>query len=242
MSRPAGAADALSSPTRSSQPGGERRLSTPERILHAAAARIVAGGTANLSMQDVADAAGVSKGLIHYHFHDKETLLTRLIEWMTRESIERESATLARSVPKTAVDDLWTWVAGEIERGHLRVLNELAQERGPLISDAIRHSARAPRGCGVDGGPAVRTPRASTTCAGAAARGRDRRLHRWPGDSCVARARGESPRRVRRVVAVASESCRVEGLAERVERRELRWLPTLVGSVVCTYWPLSFAA
>jgi AcrR family transcriptional regulator len=135
----------LSSPTRSSPPGGERRLSTPERILHAAAARIVAAGTANLSMQDVADAAGVSKGLIHYHFHDKETLLTRLIEWMTRESIERESATLARSVPKTAVDDLWTWVAGEIERGHLRVLNELAQERGPLISDAVRRSARARR-------------------------------------------------------------------------------------------------
>jgi AcrR family transcriptional regulator len=96
-------------------------------------------------MQDVADAAGVSKGLIHYHFHDKETLLTRLIEWMTRASIERESATLARSVPKTAVDDLWTWVAGEIERGHLRVLNELAQERGPLISDAIRRSAQARR-------------------------------------------------------------------------------------------------
>ena len=135
----------MTSPTRSGQPIGERRLSTPERILHAAAARIVAAGTANLSMQDVADAAGVSKGLIHYHFHDKETLLTRLIEWMTRESIERESATLARSVPKTAVDDLWTWVAGEIERGHLRVLNELAQERGPLISDAIRRSARARR-------------------------------------------------------------------------------------------------
>ena len=94
-------------------------------------------------MQDVADAAGVSKGLIHYHFHDKETLLTRLIEWMTHESVDREAATLARSTPKTAVDDLWTWVAGEIDRGHLRVLNELAQERGPLISDAIRRSAQA---------------------------------------------------------------------------------------------------
>jgi AcrR family transcriptional regulator len=135
----------LSSATRSSQATGERRLSTPERILYAAAARIVAAGTANLNMQDVADAAGVSKGLIHYHFHDKETLLTRLIEWMTRESVEREAAALARSAPKTAVDDLWTWVAGEIERGHLRVLNELAQERGPLISDAIRRSARARR-------------------------------------------------------------------------------------------------
>jgi AcrR family transcriptional regulator len=80
-------------------------LSTPERILYAAAARIVASGTANLSMQDVADTAGVSKGLIHYHFHDKETL-TRPIEWMTHESVEREAATLARSTPKTAVDDL----------------------------------------------------------------------------------------------------------------------------------------
>ena len=131
-----------------SRPGGQapdRRLSTPERILYAAAARIVASGTANLSMQDVADAAGVSKGLIHYHFHDKETLLTRLIEWMTHESVDREAATLAHSTPKTAVDELWTWVAGEIDRGHLRVLNELAQERGPLISDAIRRSARARR-------------------------------------------------------------------------------------------------
>ena len=136
---------ALSSASRTGQPVGDRRLSTPERILYAAAARIVAGGTANLSMQDVADAAGVSKGLIHYHFHDKETLLTRLIEWMTHESVSREAATLARSTPKTAVDDLWTWVAGEIERGHLRVLNELAQERGPLISDAIRRSARMRR-------------------------------------------------------------------------------------------------
>ena len=79
-----GATRVLSSAPRTSQTAGDRRLSTPERILYAAAARIVAGGTANLSMQDVADAAGVSKGLIHYHFHDKETLLTRLIEWMTQ--------------------------------------------------------------------------------------------------------------------------------------------------------------
>src|SRR5688572_24514496 len=145
MSRPQGAARALSSATRSSPAPSDRRLSTPERILYAAAARIVAAGTANLSMQDVADSAGVSKGLIHYHFHDKETLLTRLIEWMTHESVDREATTLAHSTPKTAVDDLWTWVAGEIERGHLRVLNELAQERGPLISDAIRRAARARR-------------------------------------------------------------------------------------------------
>lgn len=145
MSIASGATRILSFAPRPGQTADDRRLSTPERILYAAATRIVAGGTANLSMQDVADAAGVSKGLIHYHFHDKETLLTRLIEWMTQESVDREAATLARSTPKTAVDDLWRWVAGEIDRGHLRVLNELAQERGPLISNAIRRSARVRR-------------------------------------------------------------------------------------------------
>lgn len=140
-----GAAGALSSVPPEPRVERDRRLATPIRILHAAAVRIVAEGTANLSMQDVADAAGVSKGLIHYHFHDKETLLTRLIEWMTRESIARENATLARSTPRTAVDDMWIWVAGEIERGHLRVVTELAQERGRLISEAVREAAKARR-------------------------------------------------------------------------------------------------
>jgi AcrR family transcriptional regulator len=123
----------------------ERRPSTPVRILHAAARRIVAGGVSSLSMQDVADAAGVSKGLIHYHYHDKETLLARLIEWVTRESVARERQALAASTPRTAVDDLWTWVDGELERGHLRVLLELSQERGHLVADAIRDSARERR-------------------------------------------------------------------------------------------------
>jgi AcrR family transcriptional regulator len=123
----------------------ERRPTTPVRILYAAAQRVVSDGAANLSMQDVADTAGVSKGLIHYHFHDKETLLTRLIEWMIRESVARERAALARSTPKTAVEDLWTWLAGELARGHLRVLIELTQERGQLIGDATRFAARSRR-------------------------------------------------------------------------------------------------
>lgn len=123
----------------------ERRPSTPIRILHAAARRIVTGGVSSLSMQDVADAAGVSKGLIHYHYHDKETLLARLTEWVTRESLARERQALAQSTPRTAVDDLWTLVEGELERGHLRVLIELSQERGALVAEAVRESAQARR-------------------------------------------------------------------------------------------------
>src|SRR5262245_56130411 len=96
-------------------------------------------------MQDVADTAGVSKGLIHYHYHDKETLLARLIEWLAREAIARERSALAASTPRTAVDDLWAWVSGELDRGHLRVLIELAQERSPAPAAAIREALTARR-------------------------------------------------------------------------------------------------
>lgn len=35
-----------------------------------------------LSMREVAEAAGVSKGLVFYHFSDRETLLLALLDWM----------------------------------------------------------------------------------------------------------------------------------------------------------------
>ena len=42
-----------------------------ERILEAAARVLAERGAAGLSMQDVAQEAGVSKGLIHYHYRDR---------------------------------------------------------------------------------------------------------------------------------------------------------------------------
>ena len=59
-------------------PESERR----EAILTAAfqvAARDTLGG---LSMRAVADAAGVSKGLVFFYFSDKESLLLALLDWM----------------------------------------------------------------------------------------------------------------------------------------------------------------
>src|SRR5919199_673237 len=83
------------------------RASAAERILRAAARAIVERGAAAVSMHDVAEEAGVSKGLIHYHFHDKETLLARLVEWMTRNLVAREEGAIAESQPRHAIDDLW---------------------------------------------------------------------------------------------------------------------------------------
>lgn len=87
----------------------------------------------------------MSKGLIHYHFHDKETLLARLAEWLTDGMIARERAALADATPQTAVERLWTWLAAELERGHVRAVSELGREPGPLVRAAVQASAERRR-------------------------------------------------------------------------------------------------
>lgn len=119
-------------------PGGRIRPTAADRILHATARTIAEHGAAALTMSDVAEEAGVSKGLIHYHFHDKETLLARVVEWMTREIVERERLALANSTARTAIDDLWAWLSGELDRGHLRVLVELTDWRDALVRREVK--------------------------------------------------------------------------------------------------------
>src|SRR5918992_242040 len=100
------------------------RPDATERILEAAAARLTVSGASMLTMQEIAEEAGVSKALIHYHFHDKDTLLARLVLWMAEGLVRRERAALAASAPHAAIDDLWRWLADELARGHIRALVE----------------------------------------------------------------------------------------------------------------------
>lgn len=126
-------------------PARKPRQDASDKILRATARSIVRSGAVAVTLSEVAEEAAVSKGLIHYHFHDKETLLARLVEWITRNLLERERRALSESITRHAVDDLWRWLEGEIERGHIRVLNELAEWRGELVKRAMRESARARR-------------------------------------------------------------------------------------------------
>lgn len=129
----------------SGRPRAAPRLAAPTRILQSAAACIVARGASQLSLQEVAEAADVSKGLIHYHFHDKETLLARLAEWMTDGIITRERAALTEATPQTAIERMWSWLAAELQRGHVRALGELGREPGALVRAAVQDSARRRR-------------------------------------------------------------------------------------------------
>jgi AcrR family transcriptional regulator len=119
--------------------------STPARILAATAHRIATAGAAELTLQEVAEAAGVSKALIHYHFTDKAELLTRVAGWLAGEVVERESRALDEVAPAHAVDALWRWLDGELARGDVRVLLDLATVPTDGVRDAVREAAQARR-------------------------------------------------------------------------------------------------
>jgi AcrR family transcriptional regulator len=125
--------------------GARARPDATERILKAAATRLAISGASVMTMQEVAEEAGVSKGLIHYHFHDKDTLLARLVVWMAEGLVRRERAALAASTPHGAIDDLWRWLDGELTRGHVRALVELAGWRGGGVRAATVEAMRLRR-------------------------------------------------------------------------------------------------
>jgi AcrR family transcriptional regulator len=115
-----------------------------QRILSATAKRLAAIGPAKLNLQDVAEAAAVSKGLIHYHFHDKETLLARVVEWVTSRTVQREADALAGADAATALDAVWMWLTDELSLGERRMLLELGADAGALLTTtlAASHAAR----------------------------------------------------------------------------------------------------
>lgn len=115
------------------------------RILEATSACIVQKGAADVSLQDVAEAAGVSKALIHYHFHDKGELLARLVEWLRVGLLARQMNALSGVSASAALDALWQWLSDELERGDLRALLDLSLVQGDAVQAAVRTTATARR-------------------------------------------------------------------------------------------------
>lgn len=127
------------------EPGARVRADATERILKAAATRLAVSGASMVTMQEIADEARVSKALIHYHFHDKDTLLARLAMWMAEGLVRREHAALATSPPQDAIDDLWRWLDAELGRGHVRALVELASWPSGRVRAATAEGMRLRR-------------------------------------------------------------------------------------------------
>ncbi|HEU0114745.1 MAG TPA: helix-turn-helix domain-containing protein [Thermomicrobiales bacterium] len=76
------------------QAAGRRPALGRERILAEARARFTEQGFAAVSMQQIADAAGVNKATLYYHFTDKETLFAAVMA----EELERLRAGIAAAM------------------------------------------------------------------------------------------------------------------------------------------------
>ena len=127
------------------EPTTTTRGAAAGRILEATSACIVQKGAADVSLQDVAEAAGVSKALIHYHFHDKGELLARLVEWLRAGLVARQATALTDVSASAALDALWQWLSDELERGDLRALLDLTLVQGESVQAAVRITATARR-------------------------------------------------------------------------------------------------
>jgi AcrR family transcriptional regulator len=81
----------------------EKRDIRTRSIVDAAARVFAAKGYDNATLADIADAAGVSRGLPHYYFKDKEDLAVKAIEAHTSEMINSAVSMLdAKSVEELA--------------------------------------------------------------------------------------------------------------------------------------------
>lgn len=108
------------------------------RIVDAGVRCITRDGVAGASMAAIALEAGVSKALLHYHYHDRATLLAEIVERIGSRLISRERAAMDHSIEASGLDALWRWLDGELRRGELASFVELALVREGAVRNATR--------------------------------------------------------------------------------------------------------
>jgi len=119
----------------------EPQLDARGRIVSAGVRCIAREGVAGASMAAIALEAGVSKALLHYHYHDRATLLSEIVERIVGATIERERIAVDESNGVGGLDALWRWLDGELRRGELAALAELALVRDGAVRRATRVAA-----------------------------------------------------------------------------------------------------
>lgn len=124
--RVANSSTAKKPPTRGG--GYKKSEGSRNQVLDAAILRLAENGLAQTSIQDIANAAGLSKGAVHYHFESKDELLERVLERCC-ESIEVRVKKVFEE-PGTPIDRvrraiLEMWIVRRDDVPEMRVLTEL---------------------------------------------------------------------------------------------------------------------
>ena len=108
--------------------GYKKSEESRRQVLDAAISVLAKKGIASTSVQDIADAAGLSKGAVHYHFESKEELLERVldrccevVEARIRAVFEQEGLPIERI--HRALAEMW--IVRRDGTKEMRVLTEL---------------------------------------------------------------------------------------------------------------------
>ncbi|WP_078428115.1 TetR/AcrR family transcriptional regulator [Alkalihalobacterium alkalinitrilicum] len=68
----------------------KKAIERREQILKAAFQAVADKGFEAVTLQDIADYAGVSKGVTNYYFHNKEDVFSSLLKWVTNQIYKNE--------------------------------------------------------------------------------------------------------------------------------------------------------
>jgi AcrR family transcriptional regulator len=108
------------------------------QVLDAAIKTLAKRGLAKASIQDIADAAGLSKGAVHYHFESKDELLERVLDRCCETLHARIHAVFDEpGLPMERIRRaiLEMWIVRRDDIPEMRVLSELhaiARQNGPI--------------------------------------------------------------------------------------------------------------
>jgi AcrR family transcriptional regulator len=132
-----------------------------ERLVTAAAQVFATRGFRNATMEEIAQVAGTAKGTLYLYFEDKEALFYAVFEWLTTQTIERNSTisredapsakrlyALAEAAAQFMVEDrewfaltLDVWAAGgstESRERFATALREMYAQYREVIADIVR--------------------------------------------------------------------------------------------------------
>jgi AcrR family transcriptional regulator len=123
------------------QPDAVTSSDARARIVQAGIRCITREGVAGASMAAMALEAGVSKALLHYHYHDRATLLAEIAERIGMDVVERERSAVDESDGAGGLDALWEWLDVELRRGELAALAALSLTRLGAVRNATRAAA-----------------------------------------------------------------------------------------------------
>jgi len=86
-----------------------------QQLIEATIDSLAKRGYAETTMADISEGAGLSRGIVNFHFESKENLLIATLQWMADEYVAHWSAAYHKAGPRIA-DKLWALVAADFDK------------------------------------------------------------------------------------------------------------------------------